>query len=91
MSDKSIRIEVSGRVQGVFFRASTKEVCTKYGILGWVRNLPGGSVLIHAEASEETLNRLLTWCQQGPPMANVTNVQIEDVESEDSVSFEILH
>ena len=51
-------IEVVGKVQGVFFRASTREVAEKLGISGTVRNLPNGSVLIHAEGSQSQLDQL---------------------------------
>ena len=90
MSTKAVRIEVSGRVQGVFFRVSTKEVCEKIGVKGWVKNLPTGSVLIHAEGSDEQLKELIEWCNEGPLLSNVTKVDSEDAEMTNAETFEVL-
>jgi len=66
---KRIHITVSGRVQGVFFRASTRETAGKLGLLGWVRNLPDGRVEAVFEGEEGPLLSMLEWCRQGPPGA----------------------
>ena len=71
---KHISINVSGNVQGVFFRASTKDVADKLGIKGFVRNEKDGSVYIEAEGEEERINQFVNWCQHGPPHAIVENV-----------------
>ena len=70
-------IRVTGKVQGVFFRASTKEAAEKLGIKGWVRNEPDGSVYIEAEAAEEKMEKFIEWCRQGPRSARVQSVQSE--------------
>ncbi len=74
---KRWHIWVSGRVQGVFYRASTAEVAEQLGLTGWVRNLPDGRVEIVAEGGEEGLQKLLAWCRQGPPAARVTSVEVQ--------------
>lgn len=67
-------IKVTGKVQGVFYRASTKEKAEELGIRGFVRNEPDGSVYIEAEGSENDLHKFLEWCEQGPPNAMVDEV-----------------
>lgn len=87
---KSVIIKVSGKVQGVFFRASTKEQADLLGINGIVRNEKDGSVYIEAEGDSTTLNQFVEWCKVGPPHAVVTEVRIGEVESKQFSSFRIL-
>ena len=86
---KSIRIIVSGRVQGVFFRQSTRELAMALQIKGWVRNLADGTVEIMATGDEKKLEQLIRWCHQGPPRAVVNNVLVSDAPLENFTSFEI--
>lgn len=65
---------ISGEVQGVFFRASTREKAQELGLTGWVRNLPTGSVEVVAEGDAGALSELLAWCHQGPELAEVSSV-----------------
>jgi len=68
---------VSGRVQGVFFRASTEAKADQIGeITGWVRNLPDGRVEVVAEGPRERVRRLVDWLWQGPPPAQVRDVEV---------------
>jgi acylphosphatase len=73
---KHLNIRVTGRVQGVFFRASAREVASKLQLRGYVRNEPDGSVYIEAEGTDEALDEFVEWCRQGPPHAVVTNVEV---------------
>lgn len=73
---KHISIKVSGRVQGVFYRASTHEQAQRLGVKGFVKNEPDGSVYIEAEGDEALLTALIEWCKQGPPAAKVHHVEI---------------
>ena len=66
-----LHVRVRGRVQGVYFRASTQETATQLGLLGWVRNCPDGSVELVAEGPSDRLDQLLEWCRHGPPTARV--------------------
>lgn len=75
---KHISIKVSGRVQGVFYRASTHEEAQRLGLKGFVRNEPDGSVYIEAEGDGAVLDALVAWCKQGPPAARVSNVEIHE-------------
>ena len=70
----SLRIRVEGRVQGVYFRASTKSKAIALGIRGFVRNEFDGSVYIEAEGDEEAVNSFLKWCYKGPDSAIVTKL-----------------
>ncbi len=70
---KHVNIRVSGKVQGVFFRASTKEQADQLGVKGFARNEPNGDVYIEAEGEEDKLNLFLEWCARGPSKARVEN------------------
>lgn len=76
---KCFRIRVFGKVQGVWFRASTQREADKLGIRGTVENLPDRSVEIIAHGGEEHLNQLVHWCKQGPVHAQVSNLTVEDL------------
>jgi len=76
---RRIRAIITGRVQGVSYRASTASEGRRIGIVGWVRNRADGSVELEAEGSEETISALIAWCHEGPPSAEVTRVAVEDV------------
>lgn len=89
MSVSAIIIEVSGKVQGVFFRASTKEECDRLGVNGWVKNLPTGNVLIHAEGTDDQLKKLEAWCHQGSPLAEVDSVEVQATLLNSHNTFEI--
>ena len=72
----SAKIIVSGRVQGVFYRARTQERARAHGIAGWVRNCPDGRVEALLEGDREAVSRVITWCRQGPPSAHVTGLEV---------------
>lgn len=68
-------IRVTGRVQGVFFRAHTQEVASELGLTGWVRNTADGDVEAVAEGERPSLEKLRDWCRRGPSMAQVTHLE----------------
>jgi len=68
---------LSGQVQGVFFRASTRVKAKNLRISGWVKNLPDGKVEIVAEGEKEKLEELISWARKGPITAKVENIEIE--------------
>ena len=70
------RLQVHGIVQGVFFRASTRDVAIRLGIGGWVRNLPDGSVEALFEGEKIKVEEIVAWCHKGPPGAVVSRVDI---------------
>lgn len=73
---KHLDIQVKGKVQGVFFRASTREVATDLGITGWVKNEDDGSVKIQAEGTDEQLKEFLKYCEKGPKNSLVEEVKV---------------
>jgi acylphosphatase len=77
---KHFSIRVSGKVQGVFFRASTEQKAREFSIKGFVKNEPDGSVFIEAEGEEENLKLFIEWCQQGPGSARVDRCDIKPGE-----------
>ena len=85
------RIKVLGKVQGVFYRASTKKKAQDLGIHGWVKNQKDGSVLISAEGEEAHLKSLIEWCGQGPAHAQVREVRFEEMEPEGFSGFQIIY
>lgn len=74
---KRLHAFVCGRVQGVWYRASTQKTAQKLGLHGWVGNLADGRVELVAEGDEQALQQLLDWCWQGPTLAQVTDIQLE--------------
>lgn len=87
---KHINIKVTGKVQGVFFRASTKAVADQMGVKGLVKNLKDGSVYIEAEASQTILELFIDWCKEGPEKAKVENVEVADGEIKNYRNFEVI-
>jgi len=81
---------IKGKVQGVFFRATAKDIAERLGIQGWVRNLPDNNVEIIATATDELLAQLIDWCKKGPPRAIVDEVIIEDMEAQPVKGFRII-
>jgi len=69
---------VSGRVQGVFFRAETRQAARRIGVSGWVRNLPDGTVEAVFEGTRAQVDAMLDWCRQGPPTARVDDLQVQE-------------
>lgn len=69
-----LHARVRGRVQGVFFRATTRDQARRLGLTGWVRNCPDGTVELVAEGPREACQELLRFCRQGPPAARVEEV-----------------
>ncbi len=67
---------VSGKVQGVFFRSSTKDKAEELGISGWVRNLSDGRVEAVFEGETEDVDKMVEWCRKGPEYARVTGIEI---------------
>ncbi|MEM2237087.1 MAG: acylphosphatase [Candidatus Caldarchaeum sp.] len=76
----AVRVRVYGRVQGVFFRSSMKEVADELGVDGWVRNVEDGSVEALVVGEEEKVKKLVEWCHRGPPLAKVQRVTVEKTQ-----------
>ncbi|MHB8769614.1 MAG: acylphosphatase [Syntrophales bacterium] len=90
MKYKRYHVYISGRVQGVFFRANTWKQARSLRLAGWVRNLPDGRVETVFEGEEQCAEAMLNWCRQGTPPARVTNVEVvEEPATGEMADFEI--
>lgn len=80
-----VRIQVTGKVQGVFFRQSARQQAKALKLVGWIKNLPDGSVLSEAIGTERELLEFISWCKKGPSRAQVSNTVVEWLEKADSI------
>lgn len=80
-----IRILITGKVQGVFFRQSASREAKKLNISGWIKNLPDGSVLSEAIGPENLLSDFISWCKKGPQRAEVTNTTVEWLNTQEDI------
>lgn len=78
MSNIRVRLIIQGRVQGVWFRESTRRQAEILGAFGWVRNLADGSVEALIEGPRDRVERLIAWCHKGPEAAQVTRVSRQE-------------
>ena len=89
---KTVRIIVSGRVQGVFFRVSARDEARRLGVRGYVRNRANREVEMVAEGDDTQVDRLIRWARQGPPSARVENLRVEQLTYEGTFEgFSIRH
>jgi acylphosphatase len=86
---RCLSILVTGKVQGVFYRASARDKANELGLTGFAQNKEDGGVYIEAEGSEEGLQKFEKWCWQGPPKAKVVRVLTESREIMNFAAFEI--
>ena len=71
------QVKVSGQVQGVFFRDSTRQKAEELGLAGWVKNLPDGQVEALFEGPSDRVSEMVRWCEEGPRHASVANVDTD--------------
>ena len=86
---KALHFVVTGRVQGVWFRAWTEETARALGVTGWVRNRPDGRVEGRAEGDEASLSSFVERLHEGSPSAQVASVEVSEVAPEGSAAFTI--
>ena len=92
MSNQRMRLFVTGRVQGVFFRQSLKAKSIQNNIFGWVKNLQDGRVECLLEGTEENISKIITWAHTGPANAIVENVEIHNEEFNNKFTkFDVLY
>ncbi len=87
---KHLDIIISGKVQGVFFRATSKAVADQLGIRGTARNRPDGTVFIEAEGDDFSLELFLEFCHKGSDRSVIENVSVSEAELKNYVNFEVL-
>jgi len=87
-----VRLIIEGRVQGVWFRESTRREASRFGVFGWVMNRPDGKVEVLCEGLEEKVRSLVAWCHHGPPAARVRDLQeYEEAWTGEFDSFEVAY
>jgi acylphosphatase len=74
--NRRVHLRIRGKVQGVYYRSSASEEARVLGLRGFVRNLPTGEVELIAEGAKPALDKLVAWCQVGPPAAEVSEVAV---------------
>lgn len=86
------RVSVVGRVQGVFYRQTTKDKAQSLGLVGWVKNQADGSVALEATGPKDRVMQLIEWCRQGPRLARVDDLQVEWLEQQSTArdKFEVV-
>ena len=89
-SIRSVHLLVQGKVQGVFFRASAKDVAESLDLKGWVKNTPAGEVELMACGDTDKVQDFIAWCKKGPPRAVVTKVQVTESEDQSFDSFKVV-
>ncbi len=91
LEQNALHFWVAGKVQGVYFRASTAKKAQKLNLAGWVKNLPDGRVEVLAQGNDDSLKQLLHWCQKGPVLAKVSNIEREVASFDHEIrGFEVL-
>lgn len=90
MSNKHIDIRITGKVQGVSFRAVTKVVADQMGVRGMIRNEADGSVYVEAEGDDTLLEVFVDWCNEGTDRAKIENVEVTSGALKNYQNFEII-
>ena len=90
MARRTVVARVSGRVQGVYYRASVQREARAHGLSGWVRNLTGGDVEFMAQGESSDVEALIDWARTGPPHARVASLDVQEIATHDDLTgFEI--
>jgi acylphosphatase len=85
----AVDLTVSGRVQGVSFRAYAEQAAARLGLTGWVRNEPDGAVAAHVEGEADAVDAFVRWCHEGPPSARVSGVEVQPAADTGATAFEV--
>jgi acylphosphatase len=83
-------LRVTGRVQGVWFRESCRQVAARLGVAGTVANRADGAVVVVVEGRPPAVEALVAWCREGPPGAEVTDVEVDDETPQGLVDFRVV-
>lgn len=88
---KSLRVYITGTVQGVFFRAFIKENAEKLDVKGFVRNLEDGRLEVFIEGDPDPVNKMVELCKQGPKHSQIKNVEVKEEKFQGFKTFKVLH
>jgi acylphosphatase len=83
---KAVQVTVTGKVQGVFFRASARGEAVRLGVSGWARNMSDGSVALRLQGEDRAVDEMLAWCRVGPPGAEPGWLDVQPVAPEASLT-----
>jgi acylphosphatase len=86
----TVRLLIRGKVQGVFYRASSKEMAAKLGVKGWIKNNADDSVEARVTGTDEQIQQFMAWCRKGPRRAEVAQVIMTRIENENFTDFAIV-
>ena len=86
---KLLQLRIHGRVQRVSYRANARNKALQLGVQGFVQNMPDGSVYAEVEGTTDLLDQFVAWCRQGPSLARVDRVEIQEAPLQDYTTFEI--
>ncbi len=90
MAAHRVRVRARGRVQGVFFRDSTRRAAETRGVAGWVANVPDGSVEAVFEGDEDAVESMVRLCREGPGHSEVESLDVEEEEPEGLEGFRVV-
>ncbi len=86
---ETVYLEITGKVQGVFFRAKAKEIAELYKISGWIMNTQDGKVVATITGENNAVEKFIQWCKHGPEKAQVKNVLVNYTVVKEFDSFEV--
>ncbi|GGN87160.1 MULTISPECIES: acylphosphatase [Haloarcula] len=89
MSRKRVHVYVSGQVQGVYYRATTRDTAREHGVDGWVKNLDDGRVEAVFEGDPDAVDAMVEYCHEGSTRATVTDVEVDEEDPEGVDGFEV--
>jgi len=90
MSSNTVHIMITGKVQGVFFRAAAEKTAIRLGLKGWVKNTPDGNVEAMVTGEQKKLNSFVEWCGHGPERAEVEKVIVEMAPDQIFETFKVI-
>ena len=86
---ETVHLVIKGKVQGVYYRASARDIAIELGIKGWIKNVPGGQVEVMASGNKEELEKFIGWCRRGPKHAEVSDVAVTRLKEQNFSDFSI--
>ncbi|MEO8110593.1 MAG: acylphosphatase [Ginsengibacter sp.] len=90
MDSVSAYIKISGKVHGVFFRATAKEIAEKNNLTGWVKNVSDGNVEVIVSGNKDNIEKFIEWCKDGPERAEVRNINVTYIDEKMFKEFKVI-
>jgi len=86
---RTVHLVIKGKVQGVYYRASARDVAREIGVTGWIKNMTDGNVEALVSGPEERVEKFIEWCRKGPKNAEVSEVIVNDSKERPLADFRI--